>query len=354
MRISDLRNGLRADLPAILLCLSYVLVLAGIFRANGLPFVDASSILANIALYGAAIFIMLAGLFLWSLARARPDSPFRFASAFAREMRLLERLVPALPVFLAFAVFMPSFSAAKSAIPYFSPYRFDPLFTRMDIWIHGQDAWRLLQPLFGHPVISFVINGAYHLWVLLLYMGLPLIYGWLGNPVVRLQFLISHALCWIVLGTIMATWLASVGPCFVETFFGDPHFRPLMDYLHRADSIHPLMALDVQQTLIDWKRAGTPGLGRGISAMPSMHVSIACLFTLVAFRHSRVIGLAAAAFLILILIGSVHLGYHYAVDGYMSLLATPPLWIMGGLVARWWAKRIQLLDKSNHDKIATI
>jgi hypothetical protein len=336
MIAAEIARGARRDAPAIAICLAYVLTLSVIFHAYDVPLLELSSVLANIGLYVAAIFMMVAMLFLWSLARARPDSPFSFAKAFAREVRFLERLVPAIPVFLAFALFMPSFSAAKSAIPLFSSYRFDALFTQADIRIHGQDAWRVLQPLVGYPVVSFALNGLYHLWVLLLYMGLPLVYGWLGKPDVRLQFLIAHALSWIVLGTVMATWLASVGPCFAEPMLGDAHFRPLMAYLHAADRSYPLMALDVQQTLIDWKQAGSHGLGRGISAMPSMHVAIASLFAILGWRHSRALGIALTLFLLLILIGSIHLGYHYAVDGYLSMIVTPILWAVSGTAARAW------------------
>lgn len=354
MIMSEIRRGGLADFPVIALCIAYILTLLVIFHFSGLPFLRPSAYLANLGLYCASVFMMLAGVFLWSLARIRPSSPFEFLSQFARNIRLHDRLVPSIPVICAFAVFMPAFSAAKSAIPYFNAYRYDDLFARMDIWIHGRNVWELIQPLVGYPLISFVINGVYHLWILLLYMGLPLVCGWLANPAIRLQFLLSYALCWIVLGTILAIALSSVGPCFFEIFYGDARFRPLMDYLAAADRVYPLMALDVQKTLIDWKTLGSHGLGRGISAMPSMHVSIACLFVLVGWRHSRCAGLAATLFLIFILIGSIHLGYHYAVDGYMSLIVTPMLWVLSGIFARWWTSRIASPDKSHHDKPVTI
>ena len=37
---------------------------------------------------------------------------------------------------------------------------------------------------------------------------------------------------------------------------------------------------------------------------------------------------------VVILIGSVHLAYHYAVDGYFSILGTMAIWMVSGVLAR--------------------
>jgi len=74
-----------------------------------------------------------------------------------------------------------------------------------------------------------------------------------------------------------------------------------------------------------------PGLGSGISAFPSLHVSMATLFALAAFRLRRSAGFLMAAYLLFIVVGSVHLGWHYAVDGYFSIAATLFVWKCVGL-----------------------
>ncbi|MGD9665727.1 MAG: phosphatase PAP2 family protein, partial [Novosphingobium sp.] len=74
--------------------------------------------------------------------------------------------------------------------------------------------------------------------------------------------------------------------------------------------------------------------GRGISAMPSMHVSIAVLFALVTYRISRPLCIAASVFAALIMLGSVHLAYHYAVDGYVAIIATLAIWVLAGWIER--------------------
>jgi len=65
-----------------------------------------------------------------------------------------------------------------------------------------------------------------------------------------------------------------------------------------------------------------------------MHVSQALLFFLAMRRVSRGAGLLFGIFFIAILIGSVHLGYHYAVDGYVSIAVTGLIWALAGQYVR--------------------
>jgi membrane-associated phospholipid phosphatase len=74
----------------------------------------------------------------------------------------------------------------------------------------------------------------------------------------------------------------------------------------------------------------------GISAFPSMHVAMAVLFALYATRRSRLVGLLMWAFAAIIMVGSVILGWHYAVDGYASVLISIAIWkACGHFLARF-------------------
>jgi hypothetical protein len=57
-----------------------------------------------------------------------------------------------------------------------------------------------------------------------------------------------------------------------------------------------------------------------------MHVAIPVLLAGTGWRIHRVAGWALTVFAVLILLGSVHLAWHYAVDGYVSIVAVPLLW----------------------------
>lgn len=335
MRGAGLRRAMANDSPAYLLISLYVGVMALLFGLKGLTLLRLNSYLVNIILFIAGCLVILVASYLFVLARDRPDRPLRYTAGLYRQWRLGERVLALLPFLLVLSLFNIAFSASKSAIHLFNGYEWDGLFIRMDLAIHGQDAWRLIQPLIGYPLVSFLLNMVYHLWILLLYIAVPLVCLWIERPALRLQFLIAYLLSWILFGTGLAILFASVGPCFVDDFFGNHRFKPLMDYLAYADTQYPILVLDVQKELVDWHMQNSRELGRGISAMPSMHVSIACLFAIIAWRFSRTVGIAATVFLMLILIGSVHLGYHYAVDGYLSIVLTPILWwVAGRLVQR--------------------
>src|SRR5690606_34613201 len=118
---------------------------------------------------------------------------------------------------------------------------------------------------------------------------------------VRTRYLIAYLSCWTLLGVVMATALASVGPCFLAPMLGDTRFVEQMEYLRQADTHFPIMVLEVQDQLIAWHQSGNEGLGRGISAMPSMHVSLAFLFFLAMRRVSKRAGYFFGVFFVAIL-----------------------------------------------------
>ncbi|RTL93777.1 MAG: hypothetical protein EKK31_31615 [Hyphomicrobiales bacterium] len=60
--------------------------------------------------------------------------------------------------------------------------------------------------------------------------------------------------------------------------------------------------------------------------MPSMHVAIATLNAFYLARLNRWLGLAGWAFAIFILFGSIYTGWHYAADGYISMLVVAVIW----------------------------
>lgn len=327
------------DVPVLLLVLGYLLAVAVLAARVGFMMPPVGEYAQSAMLIFEVALLIWGTLFLLQLIRVRPDAPFSYVRTFARDWRLSERLQLALPAVVAVGVFSNVFSSMKSAIPLIAPFAWDPAFVRADQLIHGGDAWRLLHPLLGYPFVSFILSLVYYLWIPLLFVITVWVAGWIERPRERLQFLIAYFLCWIVLGTIGAVGMSSVGPCFYEHFYGDDRFSPLMAYLRHANMQFPLSSLEVQGLLIEWAQDTRHGLGKGISAMPSLHVAIAALYALLGWRVSRAWGMAATLFLVLICLGSVHLGFHYAVDGYVSLLVAPLLWHAAGLIADRWLAR---------------
>jgi hypothetical protein len=258
-------------------------------------------------------------------------------SALVERFLTPRRVCMALPVLLLMPVFGGTFTNLKILIPAINPFAWDPTFAEWDRLLHGgHDPWQLLQPLLGHPIVTSLINAVYHFWFFLAYGVICWQLASTERPRLRMQYLLTFVLVWAIVGNVAALLLSSAGPVYFERVTGLPDpFAPLMAYLNEAAATAPVPALGVQEML--WRTYESNGLaiGGGISAMPSLHVAIAFSFVLLARAIDRRLTLAFAAFTLLILLGSVHLGWHYAIDGYAGILLTWVLWTaVGWLLAR--------------------
>ena len=149
-----------------------------------------------------------------------------------------------------------------------------------------------------------------------------------GDRGLRSQFLLAFVLAWIVLGTVTACLFMSGGPIFYGRLTGDLHRYAAMNaYL----SAH---AFPVADSLWTAYQRQSGGFSSGISDFPSMHVTMVTLVTLLSWRLRPALGAATSLFALLIVITSVHLGWHYALGDYITILATCALWWMAGVLVR--------------------
>lgn len=71
---------------------------------------------------------------------------------------------------------------------------------------------------------------------------------------------------------------------------------------------------------------GQPGMFYGIGAMPSLHVAVVALIALFFSPVSPILGVIGAVYTVIMLIGSVLLQWHYAVDGYAGIALALIVW----------------------------
>ena len=340
-----LLEGLRRQ-PLLLMAVAlYALVAYAAARLAGVSEHFSISLYSGVQLQLLGIFVFGATCLVYPLAViavVRPARPLRhIAQGWREHFFTRERVVVALPALIALPLLLSVYTSMKTLIPVFDPYTWDLPLAAFDRWLHGgSDPWRLLQPLLGEPLVTHAINIVYNLWFFIVY-GVTLWQVFQTRDLQsRNQYLLSFVLAWAVLGTLMASLFASGGPVYYQHFAagGDP-FAPLMAYLYEVNESYPIWALQAQEML--WREHSTNHvvLGGGISAMPSLHVATALLSALVSWRHSRALGWAMVAFTVLIVLGSVHLGWHYAIDGYASMLLTPLLWWGAGWLVRRWGER---------------
>lgn len=272
------------------------------------------------------------GYTIYVMVMKRPRQLTRYIAGGLRIYLTGERILFAAPVLTMMPVFASSFSIIKAAVPLIQPFAWDARLASWDRSLHGGvQPWELLQYLFGHPVLTAALNITYHLWFFILLATLYWLAFAMEYRRLRMQFLLSFVLSWILLGNVMAMLFSSAGPCFYGHVVPGPNpYAALMQYLSVADSHIPVLALHVQHTLWNDYAQGFGSTALSISAMPSMHVGSATLLALLGWRLNRKVGIALTIFAVLIMLGSVHLGWHYAIDGYVAAIGAALIWFAIG------------------------
>jgi hypothetical protein len=245
-------------------------------------------------------------------------------------------LVQFLIVFVCVMIFSSACGSLKQSIPMIQPFVWDIRFMEWDRALHGgRHPWELLHPVLGWPLATSVMGFLYHpAWFMVMFSVL-LWQAFGRDRLLRMRFLWSFYLMWLLLGSAAAIALSSVGPCYYERLTGleDP-FRPLMAYLQWVAQRYPFCPVNTQEALWEAYLSGGTNIIGGISAMPSLHVAVMVLFAILGWKTNRWLGVGLTVFALITQVGSVHLGWHYAIDGYLAAVAILPIWLLGGWISR--------------------
>lgn len=239
---------------------------------------------------------------------------------------------------LLFATLLTSFNSFKQMILPLAGFGWDPMLAAADkALFFGVDPWRVTHWLFSSPEATVFIDRTYHGWFAPMSLGL-IACAFMPASTFRLrtQYMLSYIGVWILIGSVAAFLMPSAGPCFYEAYIGEhASFRELLERLAWAQSETgvTLTSLNNQELLRSLHGADKLAIGGGISAMPSVHNGLAILFALAAFRLHRGAGWLLATYAALIWVGSIHLGWHYALDGLVAFAMTLAIWIVSGRIA---------------------
>jgi hypothetical protein len=239
---------------------------------------------------------------------------------------------------LAPIVLMPmlftGFGVLKMLLPLSTSFAWDDSFAAADrALFFGRQPWELTHAWLGSVEATIVIDRIYSGWVPLLSFAI-LGFALFAPRYDRARFFLSFTAAWLLLGVAGAYLGASAGPCYAALVGASsaPEFAPLMERLHAlaaTDGTH-IDAVRWQGVLWDAHINRRYGFGMGISAMPSLHNAIAMLYALAFFRFGRAWGAAGTVFALVIFVGSVHLGWHYAADGIAAAAAMAAIWWAAG------------------------
>lgn len=273
-----------------------------------------------------AVLAISIGGGLWALCTRTPFAALRSAAArLARPEGVAASLL-----YVSLSIHMGVFTSIKTMLPDIHPFYADRALADMSEWLHGELVWRYTEALLPPWFTATVCSVYFGLWGVLLASALLACVFAPQVRELRAQFLWTYLLMWPLLGNIVAGAAMSAGPIYYGLVTGDQaRFAPMLNYLAHCP---PLMAGAAD--LWNSHLTGHATVAAGISAFPSMHLATTTLFVLMVRRIYPNLTWIGVAFLTVILISSVHLGWHYAIDGYFAIGATVALWAAVGRLLR--------------------
>ena len=260
---------------------------------------------------------------------ATPRSPLRLYADLIRERWAKDRLFILVWPPLLYISVLGLFGLFKQHVLIHTPFTFDQTFHAFDVAIFGTEPWRLSH---GGPELTAFLGTAYYGWYAPMMLGTLAVALCSHRPAFRDRYISAFVLTWIIVGSVMAYLLPAAGPCYWGQFVPGPNlYAELMAKIGAdvaaSSAYNPV--LDAQAYLLA-AYGGNTVLGGGISAMPSMHVAAAALFACGAWQVHRALGMLFAGFAAVIWWASVHLGWHYFVDGLVAIPATLFVWWLCG------------------------
>lgn len=281
----------------------------------------------------------------------KPDYPIRILfTKFVKFIYSPKIFANYIVVTLYLAVFINVFWLGKLHIAVLGDQNWDKTLFEIDSFIHlGNILANILFGLIGNWIVLFLINVNYQIWMIVQWAFVLYFFFFEKNESARMRYIIAFMGTWIICGTILANLMPSGGPCYYGYLVqGENPFAGLMASLR---DIHEnkiwLPAIYVQDML--WAgKTGVSDKNFGISAMPSLHNGVVLMNVLALWNMSKTLFRLHLFHAVLVFIGSIVLGWHYAIDAYVSWVAVALIWAFATLVSKY-VSRIQAAPVASHD-----
>lgn len=313
--IAAKRARLSASAKLAVFCLCYAGLAAYLFPGTYFAALGTSRLLL---LYLLLPFLILIGLTVAAII-SRPQAP----ASWLRH-KLVSRGAGATSTLGIFILCLAAFTAYKHEFSQMVPFFADQFLARIDADLHFGDPWKWARAV---PIPNVADRALYILYSQLWFIVLAtvvVVAAWLDDASKRLRYFLSLISTAVVLGVIVRLAASSAGPIFYDRLFDPDMFEDLVRSLKASDAGPDTLL--ITDYLYSSYTAHKASIGTGISAMPSFHVAIVVLNALFLSSLNRWVGAAAWVYAGVILFGSVYFGWHYAIDGYFSIIAIMIIW----------------------------
>ncbi|MGD8764441.1 MAG: phosphatase PAP2 family protein [Desulfobacteraceae bacterium] len=206
------------------------------------------------------------------------------------------------------------YTTIKQAIPLINNATYDNQLIAIEKWIHFglNPAWALANlnpPLWWTKLLD--IN--YYLWFIIK----PLFFSYFlthRNKNKRDHFISVYLGVWVV-GVLIGLAVPSHGPCYV-----DPEHFPV-ETMRISQHVQDKL-WEAYQNLSRITFSGNGGMtfGMGLMALPSLHVTVCILYVYFFWSEGLWWRWGTIIFTLMIFLGSLYSGWHYAIDGYVGIL----------------------------------
>jgi hypothetical protein len=257
-----------------------------------------------------------------------------------------DHLIMRATIFFGWYAMMLVFSPFKEMIGHITQFPLDRPIATFEHMLLGRDAWEYTHYLFGGAWPTFFLQMSYTAWFILMWLSVIFCIAKTDKLALRSHFMLAFLLTWILVGSLAANFLGSAGPCFYDQIFGGNRFAALNERLREIDAslktVAPnlgIASLQMQDWL--WKAYSQKDnlFGGGISAMPSVHVAVATIMAQGGYGIGKSTGRAMTGYAVLVWIASVHLGWHYALDGVVGALMAIAIWKFAGILTARYVLR---------------
>jgi hypothetical protein len=212
----------------------------------------------------------------------------------------------------------------KTMLPITQGFWADVPLAEADRMLFGRDPWIISHELFGS--ITALLDRFYVTWAPVKFAALIGVILAAASPR-KSQAMLAYFLT-VSTGCLLQYAMPSAGPVFYSHLGLGSQFA--------AMPIEPWVGTTRDYLWANYLSGGGKP-GGGISAMPSMHVAVAMWVAFVVRAYLPRFQLIGWGYFAAILIGAVHLGWHYALDGIASIAIASIAWAVAPrlLSAKW-------------------